>query len=184
MGYYPPVGVGVIPPLAAGYGQWQTIGSSFLELVESLQGDSGDPADGFEAAFALVSTAVDGLGDIVTSAMGAVDDSTTAAAAVTSIGDEVSTELAEAQAVYQSLQGPVLVAIQALSGLGNQPSGVSLPGLPVIGGVDVGEAINLTQEIIGFVNLGIQDVVGVIDTQLSNMEVQIETLIDEIAGLF
>lgn len=142
--YYPtPPAVGLIPPFPAGWGVYTPGTPGFLDLVNSLEGDAGDASDGFDDAFALASSAVDAIGDLMSTGDPLVDEVSSAADDFNSITDEISDELEAATALYDTAEAGLLTAIAIQEAGLNEPGPFSIPGLPALASVALPDALDL-----------------------------------------
>ncbi len=128
--YPPPPGVGLIPPFPFGFVVYTQGTLGFADLVNSLEGDAGDPSDGFDAALAIVEAAADAMSVTLTVNDQMLEAASDAADVYDAITDEISTELAAATTIYDAAEEALTVAIDAQQALGDEPGPFSLPGIP------------------------------------------------------
>src|SRR5271157_2672127 len=105
---------------------------AFAALIDSLQGNAGDPSDGFEAAAALVSGALPAIESAMT-------QSDTMIALVSALADDLGNtpdtldaSLAALDSLYAQMESDLGLAIDALQTIGDPPAAFQIPGIPAL----------------------------------------------------
>lgn len=163
----------ILPPVQLPWGVYTPGTPNNLATVNTLQGDAGDAADGFDDAFALVEdvfTVLDAGAATSDTMIGTLSD---AISVYDSLQDTLDAELAVAAAVADGIGQTLSSILSLIPSLGSAPPQIGLPGIPGIASLIVPQPVDLTSLVsnllAGVLTQFEQDVINDLDGYLASL---------------